>query len=100
MRHLHITEDLVAWIRNQRLRSSLGETISGSRGTVWSTGFAPSWTKWNKAEIRMTESMSPRARAMLAAKKVAFRVAVAARSFDIRHLAALRARSQWRRVAR
>src|SRR5580704_4346936 len=99
MRHLHITQDLVAWIRNQRPRLSLGEATFGSRGTVWLTGFVPSWTKWNKAEISMTESMSPRAKAMLAAKKVAFRVAVAARSFDIGHLAAFRPRSQRQRAA-
>jgi hypothetical protein len=69
----------------QRLRSSLGETTLGSRGTVWLAGFASSWTKWNKIEIRMTDSMSPREKAMQAAKTVAFRVAIAARSFDIGH---------------
>ena len=52
-------------------------------------GFAPNWVRLTKIEIRMTGSMSPRAKATLAAMRMAFRVANIARSFDIEHLAAL-----------
>jgi hypothetical protein len=41
----------------------------------------------NKIEIRMTGSMSPRAKATLAAMRMAFRAANVARSFGIGHLA-------------
>ena len=58
-----------------------------SRCTLSLEGFAPSCARLNNAEIKMTESMSPRARAMLAANRMAFRVAAIARSFDIGHLA-------------
>lgn len=62
-------------------------------------GSATDWVRLNKAEIRMTESMSPRARTKLAAMRTAFRVAAIARSFDIGHLAFLfRTASQHRKV--
>src|SRR5258705_2216350 len=47
----------------------------------------------------MTGSMSPRAKATLAAMRMAFKLANIARSFDIGHLAAFRARFE-RRAAR
>jgi DNA-binding transcriptional LysR family regulator len=53
----------------------------------------------SKIEIRMTGSMSPRAKATLAAMRMAFKLANIARSFDIGHLAAFRARFE-RRAAR
>jgi hypothetical protein len=57
-----------------------------SRCTLSPGGFAPRWIRLNKAEIRMTEAMSPRAIAKLAAMRTAFRVAAIARSFDIGYL--------------
>src|SRR6516225_5090373 len=55
-------------------------------GAIPPTGFAPSWTRLNNAEIRMTGSISPRAKAALAAIRVIFRVARIARNFDIERL--------------
>jgi len=49
--------------------------------------FAPNCVRLSKTEMRMTGSMSPRAKAALAAMSVAFRVANIARSFDIGQLA-------------
>jgi hypothetical protein len=43
-----------------------------SRGVVPPEGFAPRWTRLNKTEIRMTGSMSPRAKATLPAMRMAF----------------------------
>jgi hypothetical protein len=48
-------------------------------------GFVPNWVMLNKIEIRMTGSMSQRAKATLAAMRVVFRVPEIARSFDIGH---------------
>jgi hypothetical protein len=55
-------------------------------GAIPPTGFPPSWTRLNKAEIRMMGSISPRAEAALAAIRMGFRVAKIARNFDIEHL--------------
>ena len=75
-----------AW---ERARSWLREATRLSRSTCSVEGFAPSWVRLNKTEIRITGSMSPRARAKLAAMRMAFRVAAIARSFDTGHLAFL-----------
>jgi hypothetical protein len=55
-------------------------------GAIPPTGFPPSWTRLNKAEIRMTGSISPRAAAALAVIKVGFRAAKIVRNFDIEYL--------------
>ena len=60
-----------------------------SRCPLSPEGFATRSVRLNKAEIRMTEAMSPRAIAKLAAMRTAFRVAAIARSFDTGHLAFL-----------
>jgi hypothetical protein len=60
--------------------------IELSRGRIPPTGFALSWTRLNKAEIRMTGRISPHAKAMLAVIRVIFRVARNPRNLVIRHL--------------
>jgi hypothetical protein len=60
--------------------------IELSRGRIPPTGFALSWTRLNKAEIRMTGRISPHAKATLAVIRVIFRVARNPRNFAIRRL--------------
>jgi hypothetical protein len=51
-----------------------------SRCIVPPEGFAPKWIRLNRIEIRMTGSMSPRAKATLAAMRMAFTLAIITRS--------------------
>jgi hypothetical protein len=69
------------------LAAGLLRKTTMSRCALSLEGFAPRCVRLSNIEIRMTGSMSPRAKATLAAMRMAFGVANIARSFDIGHLA-------------